>query len=514
VSAAVDAAAARPAAAPASPRARRLGWLALAIVLGLTAVRIGAVALTPLNLFADEARYWVWSQTLAWGYATKPPLIAWLIAAMSGVCGSSELCLRLPSAVLHAASAGVLYLLARRLYGPAAGAWAALTFATVPAVSLSSILISTDVPLIFFWSIALLALNRTFETRRLDWAAATGAAIGLGLLSKYAMAYFILCTLLYCALTPARRWFLASRPGGVALAVALLVVGPNLWWNARNAFATFRHTGTNAGWTADWFHPLKMLEFAASQLGVFGPILLVVLIIGLLNGRRSVQRAADRYLLFFSLPVLLVILVQALISRAYANWAAAAYPAATVLVVAWLLRWGPRVLPVSLGLHAGVAAAGYVFVAFVAGLPLPRWADPTHRVLGWDRVADAVARRAAGASLTGILVPDHNVLPELLYYLRDDPRAAGLPVVMWPGPPVEPNEYEQSRPIDAQTGARALVVTVEDTPAPFAGRFRRMGSIESTDVPVRSDRSRMVGFAVAEGYRPPLSDGGGILTGN
>ena len=57
----------------------------------------------------------------------------------------------------------------------------------------------------------------------------------------------------------------------------------------------------------------------------------------------------------FSVPVILLLIVQALLSRAFANWAAAAYPAATILVTAELLRHWPRLFRVSLWLHLGAA---------------------------------------------------------------------------------------------------------------------------------------------------------------
>ena len=46
------------------------------ILLGLLALRLAAVLLSPLELYADEAQYWRWGQSLDWGYYSKPPLIA------------------------------------------------------------------------------------------------------------------------------------------------------------------------------------------------------------------------------------------------------------------------------------------------------------------------------------------------------------------------------------------------------------------------------------------------------
>ncbi|MCH1426591.1 MAG: hypothetical protein L7W42_05470, partial [Alphaproteobacteria bacterium] len=47
----------------------------------ITLLRSVALFVTPLDLGVDEAQYWLWSQTPDFGYFTKPPLIAWIIAA-------------------------------------------------------------------------------------------------------------------------------------------------------------------------------------------------------------------------------------------------------------------------------------------------------------------------------------------------------------------------------------------------------------------------------------------------
>ncbi|MEM8840085.1 MAG: glycosyltransferase family 39 protein, partial [Pseudomonadota bacterium] len=51
--------------------------IALALIFGLLAVRLFLVVISPLELYADEAQYWRWGQTLAWGYYSKPPMVAW-----------------------------------------------------------------------------------------------------------------------------------------------------------------------------------------------------------------------------------------------------------------------------------------------------------------------------------------------------------------------------------------------------------------------------------------------------
>ena len=127
----------------------------------MLAVRLGSLYTANTDLFFDEAQYWFWSQDLDFGYFSKPPMIAWVIRASTELCGTSEFCVRLASPFLHSVTAIFIFLIARALYGNVIiGIAAALAFVTIPGVTLSSTLISTDVPLLMFWSMALYAFVR------------------------------------------------------------------------------------------------------------------------------------------------------------------------------------------------------------------------------------------------------------------------------------------------------------------------------------------------------------------
>ncbi len=62
-----------------------------------------------------------------------------------------------------------------------------------------------------------------------------GVAIGLGLLSKYAMAFFAIGIVMHVVLVPSAWRILISRHLHLALIVAALIIAPNLWWNRRTA---------------------------------------------------------------------------------------------------------------------------------------------------------------------------------------------------------------------------------------------------------------------------------------
>jgi 4-amino-4-deoxy-L-arabinose transferase-like glycosyltransferase len=166
------------------PRGEAYGTWLIAILAALLVARMLALVLGRTDLFFDEAQYWVWSRELAFGYFTKPPLIGWLIRGATEICGNAEWCVRAPSPILYTITAFLIFLSGRALYGERVGFWAAVVFATLPAAAFSSLLISTDVPLLLLWTLALYGWIKLIETRRMGFAILVGIGVGIGLLAK------------------------------------------------------------------------------------------------------------------------------------------------------------------------------------------------------------------------------------------------------------------------------------------------------------------------------------------
>jgi hypothetical protein len=483
---------------------RDVNWFSvlLAGLAALLCVRLFALYVNGTDLFFDEAQYWAWSQDPALGYFSKPPLIAWIIGAATTACGAGEACVRLPSPLLHTATALVVFWLGRRLYDARVGALSALAFATLPGVSLSAGLISTDVPLLLCWALALVGFSALFETDELWPALLLGMAFGVGLNAKYAMAWFIMCAAVYLVLTPARRAVLRDRRLYLALGIGLLLIAPNMAWNYSHKFATFSHTAENANWGGSLLHPSKALEFFASQFAVFGPILFGTFLVIVWRACRERLPEPDRLLLAFSVPVIAVILFQAFLSRAHANWAAPAYVAANVLVIATMVRdgaWGW--LKASFIVHA-VMLALIVFGTATAGqVPLPLKTDPFARTLGWHDLAKATRAELARAAAAGkpyaaVLSDDRSVTAELRYYMRDEPT----PILAWrPGAPHD--HFELTRPFTAATPSPVLLVRADEGVPLAIGSFASVEKVADRMLPAGDNEQRHVTFYSLAGYK-------------
>ena len=423
-------------------------WLPLlAILFGLLVLRLLALFFAQTDIFFDEAQYWLWSRELAFGYFSKPPLIAWIIRLATSICGDAEWCIRAPSPILYTISSIFVYLAGRALYGPRIGFWSAVVFATLPGTSVSSLLISTDVPLLVCWAIALYGWIKLVETKAMAYALLVGASVGVGLLAKYAAIYFLLSIAIDAFTDKRARDALGGWRGPAIIAVALALIAPNLIWNWSHHFATFAHTAKNAAWEEFPIHLRSAAEFLGSQFLVFGPILFAALLVFAWRACSAGKEQPQLRLLCFSLPVLLLLTIQALFSRALANWAAVAYPAATILVTAGLLGGWPRLFRISLVLHVAAAlllTLGPVFAPELTRLTGPDW-SPYGRMLGWRDVAASTRSLAEKEGAKAVLTDTREATAELLYYLRD----TTFPVFIWWRGWTPRNHFEMTHPLTA-----------------------------------------------------------------
>ena len=474
------------------------------ILLGLTVFRIIALYFNATDLFFDEAQYWSWSLAPAFGYYSKPPMIAWLIGLSGGICGSSEFCVRLPSPLIHFATAMAVFVVGWRLYDARVGFWSGLVFATLPGVSLSAGIISTDVPLLFFWAVALFAFRSLLDGIDEWWVVPLlGLALGLGLNAKYAMAYFVLCAVIYMAMTPGHRHVLKSVRWWAAVVIGLAIIAPNLLWNYENSFATFAHTADNAKWGGALFRPNKAIEFLGAQFGVFGPVLFASLLIIARRWYKDGIPEADRFLLAFAVPIIAIVTVQAFVSRAHANWAAVSYIAATVLVTATMIRefsWGW--LRASLIIHAGILVLLALLVVIAGSFRLPNGEDPFARTMGWQNLADETKKQldkaqALGKPYGSVLTIDRSVTAELLYYLRQDKT----PIRAW-APGGRPRDhYQLTLAYRGKLPDPILLVAVGGIPFAVADRFENVEYVAVENVPAGAGAPRRVTFARLQGFK-------------
>jgi len=475
-------------------------YLALTAVClaALLAFRLAALQASQIDLVMDEVQYWTWSRDLDFGYFSKPPLIAWIIRAAGELCGQSEACVRATSPILYTLASGMLFATGRVLFDARIGFWTAIVFATLPGVSYASLLITTDAPLILLWTVMVFLWVMLVKRRSMGFAIMLGVAIGIGLLAKQAMIYAVLCIACHAVVSREAREALKGGRGIVAAIIALALFSPNIVWNAQHDFPTARHTGANIGWQYPYVHPIALLEFVGAQFGLFGPILLIALARAAFREVRAPSDPNKTLLLCFSLPVLALLVIQALMSRAHGNWAATAYPAATLFVTAVLLELNRRVLfRVSLGLHLIVAVMIAAAPAFAREWPVFEQLKFLRSSLGWHDTARVVRAKLAEERYGALLVNTREMAGELLYYLR----GTGTPLYVWTRDETPHNHFEMTRPFVADAPEPILFVSRRPCPGSITDAFGEVTEFPAERVPLVRDETRLIYMCRLTGFR-------------
>jgi 4-amino-4-deoxy-L-arabinose transferase-like glycosyltransferase len=425
----------------------------LFIIAAITLWRIVLLRFDNTDLFVDEAQYWLWSQHLDFGYYSKPPMIAWVLRAVTALGASNDIFwIRVSGPLFHAATALVLMATARRVVRPEIAGWIGVTFVTAPAVALSSVFFSTDDILLFFIAVALWAYLGLTSRRSVGLAVVMGLAFGCAFLSKYAVLFLLPGGLIALFLIPSAR--LAWRDFAVAVVVAAIVALPNLWWNLAHDITTVRHTEDIAHWDRLGINFAGGIGFFLAQFGVVGPIIFAALLYACYRMIRGRNEPLENLLVWLSMPVVLLITLQALLAKAYANWAVTAYVAGTILAV-WLLHKSWRNgLWISLAINGLVSILFPVATIFANELVLPGGKEALQRFIGRAEVSRMAADIAGKAGLTTIVSDNRDILADMFHTLRDQPYH------LYAKPPSGfPNSYyEQQLALPVGTTEKVLYV--------------------------------------------------------
>jgi 4-amino-4-deoxy-L-arabinose transferase-like glycosyltransferase len=444
--------------------------LALGILGTITIARLIGLYFSTVDLFFDESQYWSWSRELAFGYVTKPPLLAWIIAIVTHVCGDSEACVRAPCPLFYLGTSLVVYAIAAQLYDARVAFFAALSIALAPGIIFSARIISTDVPLLFFWALALSAYVKLLAARDLRWSVLLGLSIGFGILAKYAMIYFLFGIGLAAWLDREGRRLLSAPELWIALGVASLVIAPNAIWNFEHKFSTLHEVANNAVSDGFEFNWRNALEFIGSQFAVFGPVLFTVLLAAIARIASPLINRADRLMLAFAIPPLGLIATMAFMTRANANWAATAFISGAIVAVAVLTRlkawkWLAASIVFSLGIQSllliGDAWATKIHV------PLGARGDLYARTLGWRSFAEQTGEMARRVGARTIVSDWHAETASLFYYWRDQPQQ----ILAWPNRSTPEDNFELTHPFTQAAAQPILFVTVCPNPVPLSEYF-------------------------------------------
>ena len=174
-----------------------------------------------------------------WGFVAYPPLTPIVERIALALFGPSMVGLRLFSVIAQAFAIAVTGLMAAELGG---GRLAQITAALAVALSGLPLFEGTEFQYTSFdylwWVLIAYFVIRLLKSENPRWWLAIGATVGVGLMTKYAIIFFVAGILVGLVLTQARR-FLASGWFWAGTGLALLIFLPNLIWLVRHDFISY-----------------------------------------------------------------------------------------------------------------------------------------------------------------------------------------------------------------------------------------------------------------------------------
>ena len=202
----------------------------------------GAVALAHMltngryGFHRDELQTLSDAMHMDWGFVAYPPLTPFVERIGLKIFGLSLVGLRMFSVIAQAAAIVVTGLMARELGG---GRLAQATAALAVALSPLPMFEGTEFQYSSFdylwWVLIAYFVIRMLKTDDARWCVAVGVTVGVGLMTKYTMGFYVAGIVGGLLLTRARH-FLSSGWFWLGIALTVAICLPNLIWQARHDF--------------------------------------------------------------------------------------------------------------------------------------------------------------------------------------------------------------------------------------------------------------------------------------
>ncbi|MCC7544460.1 MAG: hypothetical protein IT506_03110 [Aquabacterium sp.] len=317
----------------------------------------------------------------------------------------------------------------------------------------------------------------------------------------------------------------------LTIAVTLMVVSPNIWWNIQNHFPTLEHTAQITTKSDRAGGVLAALQFLLGQVVMLGPVAVAA---GIWLYKKPFQQEAEtvpasqwaassqmmppsqwaagrpaiakssafyfasvssyRFLWATSVPLLIVALVQAFHADAHVNWAAPAMVGLTMLIATRLSaplvpiatpkpnRWLVAAIVSNLLLTSVV-----LHLQAMAGGTLPAKLDVMVRMRGWQQAFDDLSPVLQEPTVKGlpVLTNQRLLITQAAYHWRQH----DVQLLAW-NPKGERNDHYQFKySLPDKVGQDLVLLTDTATPDDILQRFANVRLLKSTKVMTAPDRS-------------------------
>ena len=311
--------------------------------------------------------------------------------------------------VLYCITTYIIFLLSKELYkNTSLAIFCSVTFFLLPSVSFSSFLVSTDTILVLLWSLALLKLLRLKEGSDYFDFIVFGIIIGLAVLAKYAAIYFLIGFVFLVFVEKEFRLFFFNNKFKffISLLSTLIVVLPNIIWNYQNGWLTFDHTANNASLNNININLFGFFEFIFAQILMLGPLLFFSYIFYFKKTNRFSKE--EIFLLSFSLPPLVIVILESILVRAHANWAAVSLVTLMIFLFANVYKINKKVIYINNCLNFFLGLVLFLMIAFSYPLSI------FNRISGINDFTKFIDRKNVN-KLNNIVLNDRMLFANLSY---------------------------------------------------------------------------------------------------
>jgi 4-amino-4-deoxy-L-arabinose transferase-like glycosyltransferase len=247
-----------------------------ALFWGFVALHVAAWTILPAIINAnpplDIIEALVMGREWQLGYAKLPPLPWWVVGAVSAVDGGHIWPIYLVAQLFVAVAFWAVWRLGTALLTPAQALVAVAALAGVHYFNFTAHKFNHDVAQLPLWALAGWSLWRALRIgRTADWLL-FGAWIGLAFWAKYFVAVLVAPLVLFVLIDRDARRSLATPGPWLAVAVAVAIMAPHLWWLVAHDFLPLTYAeGRLHAPTGLLDHALNPLRFLVAQLGAVAP---------------------------------------------------------------------------------------------------------------------------------------------------------------------------------------------------------------------------------------------------
>lgn len=424
-------------------------WL---VTIGLVIAKILFTHRPEINLFTEEAQYWLWSQNMAWHYYSKPPMVAVLNYISTAILGNTEIGVRINAIAFGVGISWVTFIFGTYLFSKKVGFWSAMLLQAMPLWWLASTFHMTDTSLTFFWILSVYLAYRGIRERKMSWWALAGLATAFGLMAKMVMILmfpFLLFFLLYT-----KEWGIQKKYFLSYIMVSAIGFLPMLIWNWQNGFDTFKHLAALSGAGGGESTPFdvgkaakQFFEYLGGQLAMVS-VFLLPLFGGFLV---KIKKYGESKFIYLLLPAALSwagFAFLSLLTSIEVNWPVFAYSSLAILMAAWVseqsLIW-QKIRNWGVGLSIGLPLLFLLpDFTFLKSIPPIKKAEKSafRRMAGYEPLAERllVLRDSLGIADAYIFSETYHMASELSFYLPEHPQTYMLNMGarknqfdLWPG---------------------------------------------------------------------------------